>query len=78
VRLFQGMFDAPGYMDLRRLPELFGGFPRVAGKGPTAYPIACSPQGWAAAAPFALLQACLGLDFDPAGERVRFRKAATA
>jgi hypothetical protein len=27
---------------------------------------------------FALLQACLGLGFDPAGERVRFRKAATA
>jgi glycogen debranching enzyme len=74
LRLFQGMFDVAGYMDLRRLPELFCGFPRVAGKGPTSYPVACSPQAWAAAAPFAFLQACLGLSFDPAGERVRFRK----
>jgi glycogen debranching enzyme len=74
LRLFQGMFDAAGYMDLRRLPELFCGFRRVAGKGPTFYPVACSPQAWASATPFALLQACLGLSFDPAGERVRFRK----
>jgi glycogen debranching enzyme len=74
VRLFQGMFDAAGYMDLRRLPELFCGFPRVAGKGPTFFPVACSPQAWASATPFALLQACLGLSFDPAGERVRFRQ----
>ena len=51
LRLFQGMFDAAVYMDLRRLPELFCGFPRVAGKGPTSYPVACSPQAWAAAAP---------------------------
>jgi glycogen debranching enzyme len=33
--------------------------------------VACSPQAWASATPFALLQACLGLSFDPAGERVR-------
>ena len=32
------------------------------GEGPTLYPVACSPQAWAAAAPFLLLQACLGLD----------------
>jgi glycogen debranching enzyme len=74
MRLFQGMFDAAGYMDLRRLPELFCGFRRVAGKGPTFYPVACSPQAWASATPFAFLQACLGLSFDPAGERVRFRQ----
>jgi glycogen debranching enzyme len=74
LRLFHGMFDAAGYMDLRRLPELFCGFRRIAGKGPTFYPVACSPQAWASAAPFAFLQACLGLSFDPAGEHVRFRQ----
>jgi glycogen debranching enzyme len=74
LRLFHGMFDAASYIDLRRLPELLCGFRRVAGKGPTFYPVACSPQAWAAAAPFAFLQACLGLSFDPAGERVRFRQ----
>jgi glycogen debranching enzyme len=74
LRLFHGMFDAASYIDLRRLPELLCGFRRVAGKGPTFYPVACSPQAWASAAPFAFLQACLGLSFDPAGERVRFRQ----
>jgi glycogen debranching enzyme len=74
LRLFGAMFDAASYMDLRRLPELFCGFRRVPGKGPTSYPVACSPQAWASTTPFALLQACLGLSFDPAGERVRFRQ----
>jgi glycogen debranching enzyme len=74
VRLFHGMFNAASYMDLRRLPELFCGFRRITGKGPTFYPVACSPQAWASATPFAFLQACLGLSFDPAGERVRFRQ----
>jgi glycogen debranching enzyme len=74
VRLFHAVFEAASYMDLRRLPELFCGFRRVPGKGPTSYPVACSPQAWASATPFAFLQACLGLSFDPAGERVRFRQ----
>ncbi|WP_296525656.1 amylo-alpha-1,6-glucosidase [Rhodoplanes sp.] len=64
-RVFQGLFDAATAMDLRRLPELFCGFKRRAGRGPTLYPVACSPQAWAAATPFSLLQASLGLAFDP-------------
>ena len=47
-----------------RLPELFCGFPRVQGAPPIAYPVACSPQAWAAAALFSLLQSCLGLRID--------------
>jgi len=39
-------------VDLHRLPELFCGIDRRAGEGPTLYPVACSPQAWAAAAPF--------------------------
>jgi glycogen debranching enzyme len=62
----RGLFDAAAYMDLRRLPELFCGTQRRAEKGPTLYPIACSPQAWAAAAPMALLQACLGMEIDGA------------
>jgi glycogen debranching enzyme len=61
VRLFRGMFDAASYMDLRRLPELFCGFRRRPGKGPTFYPVACSPQAWAAGAPFMFLETMLGL-----------------
>jgi glycogen debranching enzyme len=73
-RLFSGMFDAASYMDLRRLPELFCGFRRRPGKGPTFYPVACSPQAWASAAPLAFLQACLGLEFRHESEQIRFRQ----
>ena len=44
------LFEASLHFDLHRLPELFCGFPRRAGAGPTLYPVACSPQAWAAAA----------------------------
>jgi glycogen debranching enzyme len=73
-RLFCGLFDAATYMDLRRLPELFCGFRRTVGNGPTSYPVACSPQAWSCAVPFALLQACLGLELDHAAEQIRFRQ----
>ena len=48
------------FVDLHRLPELFCGFPRRPGEGPTLYPVACAPQAWAAGAVFMLLQAALG------------------
>jgi glycogen debranching enzyme len=34
--------------------------------------VACSPQAWAAATLPAFVQACLGLNFDPASRTVRF------
>lgn len=72
ARIFEGLFEASIYIDLRRLPELFCGFPRQRSQGPTFYPVACSPQAWAAAAPLSLLQACLGIEFDPSSERLIF------
>jgi glycogen debranching enzyme len=72
-RLFNGLFDAATYMDLHRLPELFCGFQRARDRGPTLYPVACSPQAWASATPFSLLQAALGLELDPAANEVRLR-----
>jgi glycogen debranching enzyme len=71
-RLFESFFDAALYIDLRRLPELFCGFARRRGQGPTFYPVACTPQAWAATALHAQLAACLGLQFDPAGQSVVF------
>jgi glycogen debranching enzyme len=70
--IFMGLFRAASFMDLRRLPELFCGFKRKPGRGPTSYPVACSPQAWAAAAPLALLQASLGLSFDIANHAIVF------
>jgi glycogen debranching enzyme len=55
------------------LPELFCGFQRQRGRGPTLYPVACSPQAWASAAPFTLLEASLGLEFDPWTNEIRLR-----
>ncbi len=71
-RIFSGLFDAALYVDLRRLPELFCGFARRRGQGPTLYPVACAPQAWAATALHATLGACLGLRFDHAERSVVF------
>jgi glycogen debranching enzyme len=60
-------------MDLRRLPELFCGFQRERRRGPTLYPVACSPQAWASATPFSLIQAALGLEFEPLTREIRLR-----
>ena len=62
--VFGAMFDAGIHQDLCRLPELFCGFVRKRHRGPTAYPVACAPQAWAAAATFALLAASLGLKIE--------------
>jgi glycogen debranching enzyme len=73
AQLFNALFDAASYMDLRRLPELFCGFKRQRGRGPTLYPVACSPQAWASATPFTLLEASLGMEFDPHKNEIRLR-----
>jgi glycogen debranching enzyme len=71
--LLGGLFNAATYMDQSRLPELFCGFQRQHGHGPTLYPVACSPQAWASATPFTLLEASLGLEFDPFNGEIRLR-----
>jgi glycogen debranching enzyme len=71
-RIFEALFDVATYQELRRLPELFCGFLRRPRRGPTAYPVACSPQAWSAAAPFAFLAASLGLELDIERDAVRF------
>src|SRR5262249_44822786 len=70
ARVLTGMLDVSIYVHLHRLPELFCGFHRRPGKGPTQYPVACSPQAWASGAVFLLLQACLGLTVDARSKRI--------
>jgi glycogen debranching enzyme len=72
MRLLTGLYQICRHVDLRRLPELICGIRRVPGNGPTLYPVACVPQAWSSAAPLALLQACLGLEFDFEDQGVRF------
>jgi glycogen debranching enzyme len=73
LRIFEGLFEASVNTDLHRLPELFCGFPRRRGQGPTLYPVACSPQAWASGSVYMLLQACLGLTFSFNRPQLRFR-----
>ncbi len=72
LRVMRGLFDATLWFDTHRLPELFCGFPRRQGQGPTLYPVACSPQAWSSGVVFMLLQACLGMTIDAAARRVQF------
>jgi glycogen debranching enzyme len=67
ARIAGALFEvASGARDFR-LPELFCGFhfdPAGQGEGSrfvVSYPVACIPQAWAAAAPFMLVQALLGI-----------------
>jgi glycogen debranching enzyme len=76
LRLLTGMFDAALFLELRRLPELFCGFTRRPGAGPTAYPVACIPQAWSSAAVFAMLGATLGISFDAQARQIRFARPA--
>lgn len=76
LRVTAGLFDASTFIDHHRLPELFCGFPRRPHSGPTHYPVACSPQAWAAGSVFMLLDACLGMEIDAASNLVRFNRPA--
>jgi glycogen debranching enzyme len=72
---FSALFDASSTMDGHRLPELFCGFHRRAGEGPTLYPVACSPQAWSSGVVFGLLQAALRLSSDVAARRLSIDRA---
>lgn len=73
IQILSGLFDASYMLDLNRLPELFCGFERLSGQGPTLYPVACSPQAWASGAVFQLLQACLGMSFSATKPHIKFK-----
>jgi glycogen debranching enzyme len=60
--LASGLLDAARTFPLYRFPELFCGFDRTDTHVPVAYPVACAPHAWAAASPFLLLRALLGLE----------------
>jgi glycogen debranching enzyme len=74
VRVLGGLFEAGTSFELHRMPELFCGFARRPGEGPTPYPVACAPQAWAAGAVFLLLQACLGLSIGALEPRIWFHR----
>jgi glycogen debranching enzyme len=60
-RLSGSIFEAAQHFADFRLPELFCGFERSRISVPVPYPVACSPQAWAAGAPLLFLRSMLGL-----------------
>jgi glycogen debranching enzyme len=62
-RLATGIVEAALTFPEARLPELFCGFARDErfSSRPAEYQVSCSPQAWAAGAPFLILQAILDL-----------------
>jgi glycogen debranching enzyme len=71
-RILLALLDLGDEVELHRLPELICGLQRRPTEGPTLYPVACSPQAWAAAAPFLILAGCLGISVDPNRGRIVF------
>lgn len=69
-RLFEAARRAPDF----RLPELYCGFDRDTAEAPVPYPVACSPQAWAAATPLSLLQTMLGMSADAARDRLELER----
>ncbi len=70
LALATALFQAVLHFDSVRMPELFCGFPRLEGHGPTRYPVACSPQAWAAGSVFHLVRGMLGMSPDAPGNRL--------
>jgi glycogen debranching enzyme len=71
-QVFLALLDLSGEAELQRLPELLCGLKKRANEGPTLYPVACSPQAWASAAPFFILEGCLGISVQPERRRIIF------
>jgi glycogen debranching enzyme len=73
-QILMGLLDLSSAVELHRLPELICGVDRRSGQGPTLYPVACSPQSWAAGAVFMLLQSCLGVSTDCGQRKLVFER----
>ena len=56
-----GLLRAAEHFEYARLPELFCGYDTSIGT-PVPYPVACSPQAWAAGTSFVLVRTMLGLE----------------
>jgi glycogen debranching enzyme len=74
LTLATGLFEAVLQVEHMRMPELFCGFRRVDGYGPTQYPVACSPQAWAAGVVFMLIGSMLGLSPDAADNQLTLNR----
>jgi glycogen debranching enzyme len=77
TRLVAGaLFEATAHFREARLPELFCGFDRATSPLPVPYPVACSPQAWAAGSLYHLMSATLGFRPDARAQRLELVRPA--
>ncbi len=69
VRIMRGLVLAGEHFGWR-LPEVIAGYDRQRTGFPVEYPVACSPQAWAAGAPLLCLRAAIGMEPDRAGRTI--------
>ena len=74
MKIAGALFDVATAARDFRLPELYCGFDRSERTSVVAYPVACIPQAWAAATPFLLLQAMLGISPDAPARALRIER----
>jgi glycogen debranching enzyme len=60
-RAIDALLETTRWFSMYRLPELFCGYDRLLTPFPVDYPVACSPQAWAAGCIIQLIQVMLGL-----------------
>jgi glycogen debranching enzyme len=83
MQIARGIFEIAVRAPDHRLAELYCGFARKMeddserAAGIVSYPVACTPQAWAAAAPFMLLGAILGLTADAPRRTLSVTKPTT-
>ena len=77
LHILNGLYEVSSHVELLRLPELLCGFhKRADSSAPTLYPVACSPQAWAAGSVFMLLQAALALSIHAPQQAIHFSSPA--
>jgi glycogen debranching enzyme len=76
MRIADCLFEVATSARDSRLPELYCGFERAEREGVVAYPVACIPQAWAAAAPLLVLQALLGISANAPARALRIERPA--
>jgi glycogen debranching enzyme len=74
LRIFEGLLEVASVLPDYRLPELFAGFSRADYEDPVPYPVACSPQAWAAGSLPSMLIAGLGVMPDALEGTLRIRR----
>jgi glycogen debranching enzyme len=60
LKVIQGLINSASSFEYDRLPELFCGYSSQLGKA-VKYPVACSPQAWAAGTALVFIHSLLGL-----------------